>query len=35
LTRCGEVYKPVRYPEAVSIDAIITDVDPFPFVPAM
>ena len=30
----GEVYSPVRYPAASSIDAIIAQVEPFPLVPA-
>ena len=32
--RCGEQYKPVRTPEAVSAAASIAAVDPFPLVPA-
>ena len=33
--RCGEQYRPVLTPEAVSAAAIITAVEPLPLVPAM
>ena len=32
--RCGEVYSPVVYPQARSIEASIAQVEPLPLVPA-
>ena len=32
---CGDVYRPVRRPELVSMQASIVAVEPLPFVPAM
>jgi hypothetical protein len=33
--KCGEVYKPVRYPAFCNIFAVFNATDPLPFVPVI